>query len=289
MVSYNPNAWFTFIFNFHKADTFRQLLPAIAGIGVYCAAVIYFEIDFWKITEAGHAKNLTVMHSLLGFVISMLLVFRTNTAYERWWEGRKQWGDLVNSSRTFAIKIAAFVTEGREKKFFSEILGLYARTLRNHLQGQPHDLQELAALGIQGEFTKHIPNLITKTITARVAKLHKTKKLTDTQFLALNSELRNFTDICGACERIKNTPIPYSYSAFIKKFIFFYTMTMPFGHAFTLGYLAIPVVIFIFYVLASLELIAEEIEDPFGSDANDLPLTQISTTIRNNVAETLEA
>ena len=133
-----------------------------------------------------------------------------------------------------------------------------------------------------------MPNLITKTITARVAKLHKAKKLTDTQLLTLNNELRAFTDICGACERIKNTPIPYSYSAFIKKFIFFYTMTMPFGHAFTLGYLAIPVVIFIFYVLASLELIAEEIEDPFGTDANDLPLTHISTTIRNNVAEILE-
>ena len=289
MVSYKPDAWFAFIFNFHKADTFRKLLPAIAGIAVYCGAVIYVELDFLRIAETSHMKNLTVMHSLLGFVISMLLVFRTNTAYERWWEGRKLWGDLVNNSRTFAMKISAFLTDTKDRKFFNEILGLYARTLRNHLQGQEHSLQEFASHGMQAEFTKHMPNLVSKTILARVVKLYKAKKITGEQLLSLNGEMHAFTSICGGCERIKNSPIPYSYSAFIKKFIFFYTMTMPFGHAFTLGYFTIPVVIFIFYVLASLELIAEEIEDPFGTDANDLPLTQISTTIQNNAAEILSA
>ena len=99
--------------------------------------------------------------------------------------------------------------------------------------------------------------------------------------------MQTFTDVCGACERIKNTPIPYSYSAFIKKFIFFYIMTLPFGYAFSLGYYSIPVVIFTFYVLASLELIAEEIEDPFGDDANDLPTEKISENIKKHVEEIL--
>jgi len=97
--------------------------------------------------------------------------------------------------------------------------------------------------------------------------------------------LVSFTDICGACERIKNTPIPYSYSAFIKKFIFFYVMTLPFGYAFSLGYYVAPVIVFIFYVLASLELIAEEIEDPFGADENDLPTRKISENIKKHVEE----
>ena len=287
MVSYNPNAWFAFIFNFHKADTFRKLMPAIIGIAAYCALVIFLEADFWKVPETSHVKNLTVMHSLLGFVISMLLVFRTNTAYERWWEGRKLWGDLVNNSRSFSVKMAAFVADAKERKYFAEMLGLYARTLRNHLQGQDHNMEELASHGLKAEFTKHMPNLVAKGIAERVGKLHRSKKISGELLLALNPEMQAFTAICGGCERIKNTPIPYSYSAFIKKFIFFYTMTMPFGHAFTLGYLTIPVVIFIFYVLASLELIAEEIEDPFGTDPNDLPLTQISTNIQNNVSEIL--
>uniref|UniRef100_UPI0037BEAB27 bestrophin family ion channel n=1 Tax=Flavobacterium sp. TaxID=239 RepID=UPI0037BEAB27 len=112
-------------------------------------------------------------------------------------------------------------------------------------------------------------------------------KITGDQLIILNGEVQSFTEICGACERIKNTPIPYSYSAFIKKFIFFYIMTLPFGYVFSLGYYAIPVVIFIFYVLASLELIAEEIEDPFGMDANDLPIEKITANIKKHIEEIL--
>ena len=101
--------------------------------------------------------------------------------------------------------------------------------------------------------------------------------------LILNNELQQYLEICGACERISNTPIPYSYSVFLKKFIFFYTMTLPIALAPVLSYYAIPIVIFIFYILASLELIAEEIENPFGTDDNDLPLDQICSTIKKNV------
>lgn len=105
------------------------------------------------------------------------------------------------------------------------------------------------------------------------------------ELLYLNNELMSFTDICGACERIKNTPIPLSYSIFIKKFIFFYIMSLPLTLVFSLGYWCIPVVVFIFYVLASLELIAEEIEEPFGKDDNDLPMETLSKNIRKAVYE----
>jgi len=84
-----------------------------------------------------------------------------------------------------------------------------------------------------------------------------------------------------------NTPIPYSYSAFIKKFIMLYILTLPWGYSFSLGYYAVPIVAFIFYVLASLELIAEEIEEPFGFDANDLPMDKISQNIEKHVGEIL--
>ena len=101
----------------------------------------------------------------------------------------------------------------------------------------------------------------------------------------LNGELQSFTDICGACERIKNTPIPFSYSVFIKEFIFFYIMTLPFGYVFQLGFYVVPVVAFVFYVLASLELIAEEIEDPFGGDQNDVPTELLAANIHRHIAE----
>ncbi len=111
--------------------------------------------------------------------------------------------------------------------------------------------------------------------------------ITQEQLIILSTDVSQFTDICGGCERIKNTPIPYSYSAFIKKFIFIYVITVPFGWVFSLGYFVIPIVPFILYVLASLELIAEEIENPFGSDANDLPVDEICDNVEKHIREIL--
>jgi putative membrane protein len=122
----------------------------------------------------------------------------------------------------------------------------------------------------------------------KIHYLYKNGQLSGEQLIFLNEELRSFTDICGACERIRNTPIPYSYSMFLKKFIFFYVMTLPIAYVFTLSYYIVPVVAFIFYALASLELIAEEIEEPFGHDSNDLPLSRLCEKINEHVGEILE-
>jgi putative membrane protein len=119
----------------------------------------------------------------------------------------------------------------------------------------------------------------------KIQEFYLSNKISGEQLITINKELSSFTEICGACERIKNTPIPYSYSAFIKKFIFIYVLTLPFGYVFALGYYVVPVVAFIFYVLASLELIAEEIEDPFGTDANDLPTEKMAQNIKKHVEE----
>ncbi len=227
------------------------------------------------------------MHGMLGFVISLLLVFRTNTAYDRWWEGRKLWGSLINNSRNLAIKIAAFTHEEKERDFFKKMISGFAFALSNHLQNEKTRLELFEDNDIKIDHSKHIPNQIASVIMQRVNGMYRSQKITGNQLILLNNEIQSLSDICGACERIKNTPIPYSYSAFIKKFIFFYVMTLPFGYAFSLGYYVIPVVVFIFYVLASLELIAEEIEDPFGGDTNDLPMDRLSATIEKNVQEIL--
>jgi putative membrane protein len=135
--------------------------------------------------------------------------------------------------------------------------------------------------------SKHVPAQIAGIMMNKINGLYKNKIISGDQLILLNNEITSFMDICGACERIKNTPIPYSYSVFIKKFIFIYVMTLPFGFVFNLGYIMIPVVAFIFYVLASLEIIAEEIEDPFGKDDNDLPMQRLAEGIKKNVEEIL--
>lgn len=292
MIAYNPKDWFTFIFRFHKGDTIRRLAPLIIGICGYSWLIAYLELEYWNLSSNSYVSHLSLLHNLLGFVLSLLLVFRTNTAYDRWWEGRKLWGALVNSSRNLAIKLNAILApeDHEQRNYFKRSIPFYASVMKDHLRSEATRLAldeeehpELARL----DRNKHLPNQIASQIMHRIYLLHREGKISGDQLINLNADITSFTDICGACERIKNTPIPFSYSVFVKKFVFFYVMTMPFGYVFSLGYYVIPVVAFVFYVLASLELIAEEIEDPFGSDSNDLPTGKIAQNIKKHVEELL--
>ena len=135
---------------------------------------------------------------------------------------------------------------------------------------------------------RHVPNRISSMMYERVNNLYKTGKLTGDQLFLVDKELKEFSDILGGCERIKNTPIPYSYTMYIKKFIFIYILTLPFGFVTIAEYMTVPIVILISYVLLSVELIAEEIEDPFGTDVNDLPTDELALKIKDNLREILK-
>lgn len=285
MINYNPKVWFPFIFKFNKVDTFRKLMPLMLVVAVYSGAIAYLELEVFQIAKEHQLNNIGVMHGVLGFVISLLLVFRTNTAYDRWWEGRKLWGTLTNISRNLAIKLHAFIKDEEDKSFFRLMIPNYAFALKNHLR-ENEDFHELDPV-LDLKKNHHLPNQIASKIFEKLSNLNQANKISGEQMLLLNDEVKTFTNVCGACERIKNTPIPYTYSVFIKKFIFFYVITLPFGWVNNLGYFIIPVIIFILYAFASLELIAEEIENPFGTDADDLPVDQICHNIRKHVSEIL--
>lgn len=287
---YDPRKWFEILFQFHKSDTLRQLFVLILIICAYTAGVVYLELNYLNMEANPYFKNINQMHGLLGFALSLLLVFRTNTAYDRWWEGRKLWGALVNTSRNFAIKMNSLLGKDDEddRVFFRNAIPMYASVLKDHLQSEytRYSLDEIEHQELkQIDTSMHAPNQVAKMMSDRLILIQRQEKISGEQLLFVNDNLNAFTDICGACERIKNTPIPYSYSAYIKKFIFIYVMTLPFGYVFTLEYLAIPVVGIVFYVLASLELIAEEIEDPFGHDSNDLPMGKLASNINKHVRE----
>ncbi|MBL7728740.1 MAG: bestrophin family protein [Dinghuibacter sp.] len=293
MIAYNPKDWFTFLFRVHKADTVRQLFPMIVAITAYATLIAWLELEYWHLSKDHVLRNLSSLHTLLGLVMSLLLVFRTNTAYDRWWEGRKLWGALVNNSRNLAIQIDALLADDdkQNRKYFKKLIPLYAQVLKDHLRSEKIrlELDQDEHPELKGVDTdKHVPNQVASLIIRRVNRLHSEGKIKDAHLLNMKAELASFTDICGACERIKNTPIPFSYSLFVKKFIFFYVMTLPFGFVLSMGFYVIPVCAFVFYVLASLELIGEEIEDPFGGDTNDLPLDKISANIKKHVTEILD-
>ncbi|GAB3773340.1 bestrophin family ion channel [Spirosoma horti] len=292
MVNYNPKDWFRFIITFNRADTVRKLLPVLVAVGVYSFTVVYI-IEFMGLSDNAHLKNFSLMHTLLSFVISMLLVFRTNTAYDRWWEGRKLWGALVNNSRNMALKMDQLLepSQTEARQFFRAMIPNFAYSLKNHLRQHTieQEFTESTLFGVHNlRLTEHVPQQIALSLFGKMHDLQRQGILLPEHLLLLNPEIQSLMDVCGACERIKNTPIPFSYSSFIKKFIFIYCLTLPFGYVSNLHFLVVPLVVFVFYVLASLEVIAEEIENPFGTDDNDLPLDTICKGIQKTVTQTFD-
>lgn len=281
MIYYNPKQWFSLIFRFSRADTLRELFPLMTCVSIYAGVVTFLLIDVWHLSETSILRKVIYVHQTIGFVFSLLLAFRINSAYDRWWEGRKIWGSLTNNSRNLAIKLRHLIEE-KDFAFFTYAIPFYARCLRDHLRDVHHP-EEQSYIAIDAK--KHVPNQVASEIIKHIYRLNKAGQINPEQLVSITAEITSFTDICGACERIKKTPIPFSYSVFIKKFIFTYIMTLPFTWAFDLKYFIMPIIGFILFVFASIELIAEEIEDPFGYDANDLPIDNICEGIQKHVGE----
>ncbi|MEQ8583913.1 MAG: bestrophin family ion channel [Marinoscillum sp.] len=288
MIQYNPRSWFSLIFDVYSRYVIKLLFPLLLFVGVFTLLLCFLVIDVLNL----HYGGTIAFHSILGVILGLFLVLRTNTAYDRWWEGRKLWGQLVNDSRQIAIKIDAFLpkeaTEDRE--FFRRMIPNAAFAIKEHLRdsilvGEMDTINdEIKSRIIK---SKHRPNMVNRLLYDRVMKCVKEGTITAEQLFILDKELKGFTDIVGACERIKSTPIPYSYSMFIKKFLFIYAITLPISFMWDFGYWTVFIVMLAFYFLVSIELISEEIEDPFGTDINDLPLNEIALKIKRNVSEIL--
>lgn len=287
MIDYNPKNWVTLLYKGHSGRLRKFLFTNVWSMGVY-SLLIVLVFHYWYPIEW---VLKTGVHSLLGIVLGLVLVFRTNTAYDRWWEGRKAWGALVNHSRSFAMKLGVVLRpeDTQDRKFFARVLGDFAFSLKNHLRGisHPDDLQHENYPEKAFEGTPHIPNRLMLLIHTRISHLVSSGRMNGDQFLTANRDLDGMVDVLGICERIKNTPIPISYSIYIKKFLLLYLISLPLGFKEEFNLWTIPAVMFITYVLLGIEMIAEEVEDPFGMDANDLPVADIAKTIRTNVEELL--
>jgi putative membrane protein len=291
MVKYNPKTWFALIFHAYSRQVMKTLTPTLLFMVVYSALCCYLFLDVFDIDHSEFQPTIA-MHSLLGIVLGLFLVFRTNTAYDRWWEGRKLWGAMVNSTRNFALKLNAYISKENheDRDWFAKMIPNFVFVTKESLRNGAQ-LNELESTGedFEEEFKKykHKPNWISARMYSKVNALYKNGTFTGDQLITLDKELKDFIDIMGACERIRNTPIPYSYMMYVKKFIFIYIITLPFGFVTQSGYLTIILVVLITFVLMSVELIAEEIEDPFGRDLNDLPTDELAKKIKDNVKEIL--
>ncbi|WP_299452444.1 bestrophin family protein [uncultured Microscilla sp.] len=263
----------------------HELWQGLLVIAVYTLALVYFKVDIW-------AKPSTMVHSILGLALGLLLVFRTNTAYDRWWEGRKLLGALVNNSRNIAIKISTYFDTAEDKEYMSRMASAYAFALKSHLR-DGDAAKRIFGLHLITETEyqrfrklKHVPNEIARCMYELATQRYNEGSLKEMQFLSFEKHLAALTDIIGGCERIKKTPMPLAYGIHLRQFLNLYIFSLPFNLVHALGYWTVPLLAVTYYALAGLKEIGEEIEEPFGTDNNDLPVNQIAHTIYNNIYET---
>ena len=288
MIIYNAKDWFKALRHFHTSYVIQVLLQRVGYIGLYGVAITIIDRYIVNLEVPIDA----IFFSLLGILLSLLLVFRTNTAYDRFYEGRRQWGALVNNSRNMAVLLDALLPDEDEtnRLFFARTLSNFALALKGHLRTgvDQSELEETdpETLDTLPQFA-HMPARLAAVLMRRFQVLKEHRIVNDADLITIRLYHQSLLDITGACERIKKTPIPFSYSFFIKLFVTAYLVLMPLVLVDTYGYFIVIATVLAAYALIGIEMIGDEIEEPFGLDCNDLPLNQIAQTIRQNVHELL--
>jgi putative membrane protein len=230
------------------------------------------------------------MATILGTAVSLLMGFRINAAYDRWWEARKEWGSIVNSCRTFTRRMMAYSgTADKEIKDLSLYLSLWTYTLNNRLRCRPIE-EGLESRGLpkleegwkQGH---HAPNLILQHIAKGLHDGHK-KGLWDTrQLISLEEILEELTSSMGRCERIKNTVFPAHYQVYATIGITIFSIMLPFGMLASTGAFSIVISSLVYYFFSIVDSLAREMQDPFENTGTDVPMTAICVGIQRDLMD----
>jgi putative membrane protein len=225
--------------------------------------------------------------AVLGILLGMLLVFRTHATYDRWWEGRKLWGQLTNDIRNLALKTRAHAAiDDAERRSFARLLAAFPYALQLRLRDDP-DKQMPAEFGSFDTTFPHLPGYIAEQVHAKLNDWNRQGKLRDTIW-PLDHHARALMDICGGCERIHTTPLVPSLSALSRYGVLLYVLAGPWAIEFDLGWSGLPAIWIATGFFIGMELAAEAIEDPFGRDGDDLPLERYCDAMAAFVRATLD-
>ncbi|MGB1316210.1 MAG: bestrophin family protein [Chitinophagales bacterium] len=285
MIKYDNRNWFSFVLR-NGGKHVEGMLWSLIIMAAVTVLLIWLE----KEVDWFHINMPPTFHTVIGLVLGLLLVFRTNSAYDRWWEGRKQLGVMVNISRNLAMKIQAYVKvkDYSEKEELQNLIYAFAFSVKEHLQKKEYKnvIEEIpeqyreAFLAVD-----HKPNFILGKIAFHLNKLNEEGIISNEKLIILEKDTNTLINVLGACERISATPIPMAYALHLKRILLVYCLSLPFGFIGKLSWFAVPVVLVVFYTMVGIELIAEEIEDPFGLDENDLPVEELCFKIKANIEE----
>ena len=286
MVNYDPHRWLDHFFDI-RGSMVREILGRVAACVVWSALVVVAFQHGYRVAIP------STLHALVGTALGLLLVFRTNASYDRFWEGRKLWGGMVNESRNL-IRGA--------KAHFGTDPALLARLTRWTAAFPVACMQNLRAMPGLGIAEKYLPPemldlvkplphpalAIAQQMTTCLVEARQRNLIPNHVLVALDQNIQLLVDYLGGCERIRKTPLPFAYVVHLRRALVAYCFTLPFALVETFGWGTLIDVLLVSYVFFGIEEIGVEIEGPFGFDDNDLPLEQICDTIQRNVAQIAE-
>ena len=279
-------------------------LPHIWGRTLAVTGISILVTILYEIVPQLHYSVTATPFTIIGLPLGVFLGFRNNSAYDRFWEGRKLWGSLVNTSRSLTRQVLTLFQPDeacREEGTPAAVRTLqvrmvhlviaYAHALVHHLRDSD-SAGALASLLPAGELENirgqdNVPLAILQRLGGHLADAHRKRWLHPLHVATVESSLVSLTDIQGACERIKSTPVPYSYTVLLHRIVAGYCTMLPFGLMQSIGWATPFVVLAISYCFFGLDAIGDEVEQPFGTDVNDLPLQAIARNIERNLRSLL--
>jgi ion channel-forming bestrophin family protein len=287
MVEYDPHRWWSY-FHYLRGSMVKEIVGRVLMCVIWSVAVVAF---------SHHVANVGVpptVHTLAGISLSLLLVFRTNSSYDRFWEGRKLWGGIVNETRNLMRASEVFIGNTPLFEPLVRWTATFPFATAAWLRGQQRDLGEqakyLPADQVQETMqAQHVPLSVSRRLTHILNEGRKQGHYPEFVQMQLGENVQLLIDYLGACERIHKTPMPFAYMVHVRRALIMYCFTLPFALVDTFGWVSVFATFVVAYVFFGIEEIGVEIEDPFGTDDNDLPLENISNNIQKNLLAFLPA
>jgi ion channel-forming bestrophin family protein len=281
MIEYDSHKWTNHLLDI-KGSVVKQIFWRVILFVAWSAVVVAID-RYWRPVGVP-----STVHTLTGVALGLLLVIRTNASYERFWEGRKLWGGILNESRNLGRTATAFL---RDRPHLLRPIILWAAAFP---YASMNSLRGARGLGtIESQLPKeevsaalsarHVPSFVARRITDLLVRARNEGHLTDYLLANIDGNVQQLIDYVGGCERIQKTPLPFAYVVHLRRALILYCLTLPFALVDSYGWSTILDTLLITYVLFGIEEIGVEIENPFGTDDNDLPLEQICSTIEQNL------
>ncbi|MGF6242426.1 putative membrane protein [Paraburkholderia sp. GAS38] len=282
--------WFRMLLAW-RGSVLPQLLPRLFLIFLISLGAVAVHDHVLKIT----ISLSTAPFSLIGIALAVFLGFRNNASYDRYWEARKLWGELLNDTRSLARQALTLPRNGtpsaEEVREIMQVLCTLPHALRHQLRhSDPRaDLAARlpAALVERVMASRYRPATLMMWLGEWVQRRVREEALDGWGVLAFDRNLDTLSDVIGGCERIASTPLPFAYSVMIHRTVYFFCATLPFGLVDSIGIFTPVFSVFVAYAFMAHEAIASQIEDPFGTEDNDLALNTMCAAIEDATRDLL--